>query len=158
MKNIKKQNRELRGSEADNVNSMVEQAKLKAGTHFKASDIAKGMAVDDSLNHVRLNSSSKSMDEAAKRFNTSMELILDANNKLLDESKRTEVQSKRACSSVKSMVNEIRDQLIKVDSILGDNVEHKIQQLERVALALKTISEISSDNKTMSIVSAMVNR
>ena len=158
MKNSKKQKRALRGNEADDVNSLGQQAKLKAGTHFKASDIAKGMAVDDSLNHGRLNSSSKSMDDAANRFNVSMELILEANNRLLDEAKRTEVQSKKACSSVKSMVNEIKDQLIKVDSILGDNVEHKIQQLERVAMALKTISEISSDNKTMAIVSAMVKR
>ena len=69
-----------------------------------------------------------------------------------------EIQGKKACASVKSTVNEIKDQLIKVDSILGDNVEYKIKQLERVASALKTISELSGDNKTMGIVSAMVNK
>ena len=158
MKNSKKQKRVLRGNDSDEVNSLESISKLNAGTHFKASDIAKGMSVDDGLEYGRINNSSKSMEDAAKRFNSAMMLILGANDKLLNEAKRTEDQSKKACSSVKSTVNEIKDQLLKVDSILGDNVEHKIQQLERVASALKTISELSGDNKTMSIVSAMVNK
>lgn len=156
MKNKKQDKRASQNN--DDVNSTESLAKLKAGTHFKASDVAKGMAVDDSLEHGRVNNSSKAMTQAADRFNAATELILSSNNKLLAETIRTEKQSKKACASVKSTVNEIRDQLTKVDSILGDNVEHKIKQLERVALALKTISEITGDSKTMGVVSAMVNK
>jgi hypothetical protein len=140
------------------VNSVKGMAALKAGTHFKASDVAKSISVEDSLVHGRVNNSSKAMEAASKRFNSATELILESNKKLLAETIKTENAGKKACASVKSTVNQIKDQLLKVDSILGDNVEHKIQQLERVAAALKTISELSGDNKTMKIVSAMVNK
>lgn len=156
MKNNKQNKRASEGN--GNANTIESQAKLKAGTHFKASDIAEGMAVDNVLGHGRVNNSSKSMEQAAERFDAATSLILSANDRVLNEAIRTEKQSKKACASVKSTVNEIRDQLIKVDSILGDNVEYKIQQLERVAAALKIISELSGDSKTMSIVSAMVNK
>lgn len=154
----KKQKNTSKRAGEDDMNSIATQAKLKAGTHFKSSDIAEGMAVDDTLGHGRVNNSSRTMEQAAIRFDAATELILSANDRVLSETIRTEKQSKKACASVKSAVNEIRDQLIKVDSILGDNVEHKIQQLERVAAALKIISELSGDSKTMSIVSAMVNK
>lgn len=142
----------------NDVSSLEAQAKVKAGTHFKASDVAINIASDEELKVGRVRNSTKAMDIATERFNKAMTLVLEANDHLLNETKRMEIQSKKACASVKSTVNEIKDQLIKVDSILGDNVEHKIKQLERVAFALKTINELSGDNKTMNIVSAMVNK
>ena len=149
MKNSKKQKKAVSVSHT-RVATIEEQAKIKAGTHF-----AKSIASDEELKAGRLRNSSKTMIDAEGKFNEATKMILEANDKLLSEAKRTEVQTKKACASVKSAVNTIKDQLIKVDNILGDNVEFKVRQLERVAEALKTISELSSDSKTMSIVSAM---
>tara|TARA_R110000850_G_scaffold235471_1_gene360294 strand:- start:360 stop:860 length:501 start_codon:yes stop_codon:yes gene_type:complete len=140
------------------VDSIGAIAALKAGTHFKASDVAMGMSVEKGLEHGRLNNSSKAMEAATKRFYSATNSILEANDKILAETIRTENIGKKACSSVKSTVNQIKDQLLKVDSILGDNVEHKIQQLERVATALKVISDLSGDDKTMKIVAAMIKK
>lgn len=138
--------------------SLDQIAKVKAGTHFVLSEIAEKISGDEELKAGRLIYSSKQMLNAEKEFDKATDRIMAANDRLLKAAKEIEDQSKKACRSVKSTVNEIKDQLIKVDSILGDNVEHKIKQLERVASALKTISELSNDNQTMKIVSAMVNR
>ena len=136
--------------------SIKDLTEIKNGAmkHTSVADIL----TDDYTKDSRLKSSTKGYKEAETRCSEAADLLLTANKRLMSESEKTTKESKKACASVKSSINSIKDQLLKVDSILGDNVEHKIQQLERVASALKTISELSGDNKTMSIVSAMVNK
>ena len=135
---------------------MKDLAEIKNGSmrHTAVADIL----TDDYTKDSRLKESTKGYKSAEVRCSEAADLLLEINKKLKSEAERTTKASKEACASMKSVVNEIKDQLLKVDSILGDNVEYKIKQLERVAKALKTISELSSDNKTMSIVSAMVNK
>lgn len=142
----------------ENTNSLKQQAEIKETGAMLQRDMVKYMSADDELVVGRVRNSSKSMEEASKRFDKASDELLAANSKLLDQCLSIESKSKKACSGVKSSVNGIKDQLIKVDSILGDNVEHKIKQLERVAEALKVIKELSGDQKTMGIVSAMVNK
>lgn len=140
------------------TNSLKQQAEIKEKGSMRQSDMVNIMASDDELVAGRIRNSSKSIESASDRFNKASDVLLSANSNLMKQCIDIESKSKKACAGVKSSVNNIRDQLVKIDSILGDNVEHKIAQLERVAAALKTISELSGDDKTMSIVSAMVSK
>ena len=136
--------------------SMKDLTEIKNGA-MKHTSVA-DLLTDDYTKDSRLKSATKSYKDAELKCSEAANLLLEVNKKLQGEAEKTAKASKKACASVKSTVNEIKDQLIKVDSILGDNVEHKIQQLERVAAALKAISELSGDAKTMSIVSAMIDK
>ena len=132
----------------DGCDSISGLAALKAGTHFKATDVAKTVAYDESTSTSKVNSASKAIEESQKRFLVATDQLLDANKRLLDASLKTETAGKKACASVKSTVNQIKDQLVKVDSILGDNVDHKISQLNRVESA-KVACGLKQENENL---------
>ena len=140
------------------TNSLAQQADIKENGSMQQSEMLKSMSSDDELVAGRLRNSSIAIEAATKRFNKAGDDLLIANSSLMDQCISIENKSKKACAGVKSSVNQIKDQLIKVDSILGDNVEHKINQLERIATALQSINEISQDKATMSIIESMVNK
>jgi hypothetical protein len=139
-------------------NAMANLAGLKSGELMREDHVAKMMASDNELEVGRVRHSSVAMEQASERFDAATKLIMNANENLQKEALKTEMDSKKACKSVKIAVNEIKDQLNKVDSILGDNVENKITQLERVASALKIIKDLSGDSETMNIVAAIVKK
>ena len=145
-------------SPSNEVTPLEAVALIKAGEGMTQDDFAVMLAQDEQLEVGRITHSSKSMEQASVRFESAKKLIMDANTDLLNEAIRTQQESKKACKAAKIAVAEIKDQLNKVDSILGDNVENKIQQLERIAAALTTIKALSGDEKTLTIVSALVNK
>ena len=138
--------------------TMSDLSGLKSGELVESNSIAQAMAYDDELELGRLRHSAKHMEQASGRFNESAKLIFSANKNLMEQARKTETESKKACKSAKIAVAEIKDQLNKIDLILGDNVENKICQLERIAAALKTIKELSADAKTLDIVSVLVKK
>lgn len=135
----------------------LKELEIKKNGGMYESELAEFMSKDDEIIAGRVRNSSACMESATKRFDESAKAILKANDRLLQSTIDTERLGKAACQGVKSTVNSIKDQLGKVDSILGDNVEHKIKQLERIADALTVIHKLSSDAKTMSAVKAMTN-
>jgi len=138
--------------------TLGELAGLKSGDLIESDSVSEMMAHDKELEIGRVRHSAKHMELATLRFDEAAKLILDANDKLMAQAAKTETESKKACKAAKIAVAEIKDQLNKIDSILGDNVENKIQQLERIAAALTTIKALSGDEKTLTIVSALVNK
>jgi hypothetical protein len=85
--------------------------------------------------------------DAAGRVHSALELLADNIKKL----KSTSIEARRAA---KSATTEIKDQLIKVDNVVGD-VEIKVLQLERIAKAMQTISDLSKDSGVMNTLNAM---
>lgn len=138
--------------------SLKDRADMKENGSMEKKEVAKIIATDEHSRISRTKNSTKNMLEVNERFKDTVDLFMETNDKLMKETDLLSKKSKLACSAVKSVVNEVRDQLLKVDSILGDNVEHKITQLERVAVALKTIKELSDDNATMAIVGSITKR
>jgi len=136
--------------------SMKELVDVKEGA-LERTEVADILVVENTKD-VRFKASTKAYKDAEALCREAADILLDTHNRLRETSNKTVEVSKKSCASVKSMVNELKDQMLKVDNILGDNVEHKIAQLERIAKALKTINEISKDSNTMMIVKAMVNR
>lgn len=136
--------------------SLKDLTEIKNGA-MHHTDVAEIITEDHSKNS-RLKKGAKYLLEAEQRYSNAADLLIKTNDRLIVETDALSKKSKQACAAVKSTVNEIKDQLLKVDNILGDNVEHKIKQLERVALALTTISELASDKQTMAVVAAMINK
>ena len=133
-------------------------AKIKSSEFVDQDVILKELTHEQSFEYGRVNHASKQMEHATKRFDAASDMIQEANKRILAHAKLTEVESKKACKVAKIAVAEIKDQLVKVDSILGDNVESKILQLERVAAALTTIKALSGDESTLEIVASLVKK
>lgn len=138
--------------------TMNDLSGLKSGELLDSNSIASAMSYDNELEVGRVRHSAKHMEQATERFNESAKLIMSANKNLMEQAQKTENESKKACKSAKIAVAEMRDQLGKIDLILGDNVENKITQLERIANALTTIQALSGDEKTLSIVSVLTKK
>ena len=109
------------------THSLKNQAILNSGQAFDKAEVGASIVENDELVLGRTRFARKSIDESEKRFRDAMDRILDANSNLLDATNEIDKTGKKACSTVKSLVNQVKDQLVKVDSILGDNVEPKVK-------------------------------
>lgn len=138
--------------------STKDMAEIKEKGSRTAGSVANEIAADEFGRLKQTKDTAKHLIDVNDRYQDAVKMMIVSATSLTNQVDSLKTKSKGACSSVKSIVNEVRDQLTKVDSILGDNVEHKVIQLERVALALKTIKDISGDTATMSIVKSMTTK
>jgi len=103
------------------------------------------------------NSSKKSLKEAEQDYSDAAGKVSGALEVLADNIKLVKLTSTEARRAAKSAMTEIKDQLIKVDNVVG-NVEVKVIQLERIAKAMQTISDLSKDAGVMNTLSAMSSK
>jgi hypothetical protein len=135
---------------------MKDLVTLKEGGmgHSEVADII----VTENVTNTRVKEATKAYKGAEALCTEAATLLVESTKKMKSATEDAVRTGKKSCASVKTMVNELKDQITKVDSILGDNVEIKVVQLERIAAALATINEISDDKHTMKVVSAMVSK
>ena len=91
---------------------------------------------------------------AKKEYSKLAVEVSDANKRFISQIEDVKSSSVLATRAAKSASNEIKDQLIKIENVVG-NVEIKVLQLERIAEAMKVIHAISKDEVTMSAISAL---
>lgn len=123
-----------------------------------------GMAIDasgvgvangkDRILNQRYKESSELLADAKKEYSKAAVEVSNAGSDLIEKIEELKKTSKDAQRAAKSAMTEIKDQLGKVDSIVG-NVELRATQLERIAKAMKTISEISKDEVVMRALSSL---
>jgi hypothetical protein len=137
-----------------NTDKMKMQAKIKSEEYATSVDVAKMVAYNESQN-VKQKIAIDKFKETEKKLEKAASDLWDSVTKLSDASNEAVKSTKQICINAKKQVNEVKDQLVKVDNLVGNHIEPKILQLERAAIALKTIHEMSSNPKVYEMLKSL---
>ncbi len=94
------------------------------------------------------------LKKAELSYSESATRVSNASQGLLDDVSKLKESTATARKASKSAVSEVKDQLIAVNKVVGD-VELKASQLERIATAMITISDISKDTVVMNAIKSL---
>ena len=82
-------------------------------------------------------------------------IVMNNNNSALDDALN---RSKKKVSQAKDMANQLSEQLLRVNKILGVDFESRVLQLERVTACLVSLEKLSKDEKLKEILSVLGNK
>lgn len=125
------------------------------GEAFTQEEVAQMATATPNKTTTHLKTPAKHFDEATQLYNKSVESLVASLTKLSEKSTECVTVSKKVSGDVKSCANSLKDQLVKLDNLVGNNIEPKIMQLERAAAALTTINEMTKNPKVAEMLKVL---
>ena len=135
--------------------NLKDQAEIKEKQSIASTDLAQILTHDDTHLNSKITKSTKALNDCNDKHIIASDVLLASARKLTEHINNITENSKKNCAKVKNVVNELKDQMVKVDNIVGGNIELKVVQLERIAAAMITIKNLSQDKGVMNVLASM---
>jgi hypothetical protein len=105
---------------------------------------------------VRIKSMKNEFDEAAEIADELTNAFSKASQKLIDQTRLTEQESKKTSSKVRQIAHDLQSALAKIEQQANfDRLERYVILLERAANAMQALSEIDKSGKLKKIADAL---
>jgi hypothetical protein len=121
-------------------NKMIASGELSSVT--KVIEMANNIGMEKVVrNHVKKTAEASVV--SAGELEKAAVIMLKALDKVIEVSDKVVTTTKKDTSRCKDMANQLTDQLVRVNKIIGDDFEPKLKQLERLAAALHTLTDLN---------------
>lgn len=95
------------------------------------------------------------LDDTAKTIQDAEQRIVNCLQSLTEASKSAQARAKVCVSASKDYANQMADQLIKVDKLLGKDFGQRLEQMERFVSALNQLNALHNDGKLAKLLEVL---